>query len=98
MLQSDSIMTLLYSTAETVLNTICRRNREPNMPTPNTIVPVAHIRVADYDYNVYISMDTANRKINIFKYNEVSCDYDSFDNQRDACAFLEKPLQKPKRY
>ena len=67
------------------------------MPTPNSIVPVAHIRVADYDYNVYISMDTVNRKINIFKYNDIMCDYDTFDNQVDACSFLEKPLQKPKK-
>ncbi len=68
------------------------------MPTPNSIVPVAHIRVQDYDYNVYISMDTVNRKINIFKYDEVSCDYDTFDNQADACSFLEIPLRKPKKY
>ena len=67
------------------------------MPTPNSIVPVAHVRVNDSDYNVYISMDTANRKINIFKYDDVCCDYDTFDNQADACAFLETPLQKPKK-
>jgi len=63
------------------------------MMTPNTIVHLAHVHVAGKDYNIAISMCMATRNLHIFKYNDVSCEYEIFDNQYDACKFIEKPIQ-----
>jgi hypothetical protein len=67
------------------------------METPNTIVHFAHVHVNDQNYDVSISMCTASRRIHIFKYNESGCDYGIFDNQEEACEFLEKPLYRAPR-
>ena len=69
------------------------------MRIQDSILPVAHIHVADTDYNVYISVCTVTRHMHIFKYNDRECAYELFDNQADACQFIEEPLPgtQPKR-
>ena len=64
------------------------------MISPNTIVHLAHVHVAGSNYNIAISMCLTTRHIHIFKYNDMGCDYDIFDNQADACTFIEKPMPK----
>jgi hypothetical protein len=41
---------------------------------------------------VYISICMTTRNVHIFKYNETACDYGVFDNQADACQFINKLL------
>jgi len=65
------------------------------METPNSIIHLAHVAVHDREYNVAISLCTASRRIHVFKYNDHCCDYEQFDNQHEACEFLEKPLYRP---
>lgn len=67
------------------------------MLTPNSIVHLAHVKVADQDYNIAISVCTTTNNIHIFKYDEISCAYEIFDNQEAACRFLEEPLHKRPR-
>ena len=62
------------------------------MRLQDSIVPLAHIHVADTDYNVYISICTVTKHMHIFKYNDVSCQYEIFDGESDACEFISKPL------
>lgn len=59
-----------------------------------TMIPMAHVSVRDRDYNVYISLCLNTRRLHIFKYNDVSCQYDVFDDQADACLFIEEPLPR----
>ena len=65
------------------------------METPNSIVHLAHVAVHNREYNVAISLCTTSRNIHVFKYNDTYCDYGIFDNQHEACEFLEKPLYIP---
>ncbi len=60
------------------------------------MVPLAHVRVRDHDYAVYISLCLHTRSMHIFKYNEVCCEYDVFDVQEEATRFIEQPLPKPR--
>jgi hypothetical protein len=62
------------------------------MRIQDTIQPLAHIHVAETDYNVYISICLATRHMHIFKYNDTACEYEIFDGQEDACQFISKPL------
>ena len=62
------------------------------MESPNTIVHLAHVSVADRSYNVSISVCMATKHIHIFKYNDLCCEFEIFDNESEACAFLERPL------
>jgi hypothetical protein len=64
------------------------------MISPNSIVHLAHVHVDGKNYNIAISMCLVTRHIHIFKYNDYGCDYDIFDNQADACTFIEKPMPK----
>ena len=50
----------------------------------NAMVPIAHVQVGNRDFNAYISMCSVTRNIHVFKYNDRRCDYEVFDNQRDA--------------
>lgn len=65
------------------------------METPNSIVHLAHVAVHDREYNVAISMCTTTRHIHIFKYNDLCCDYEVFEDYSAACDFIEKPLYTP---
>ena len=62
------------------------------MKLQDTIQPLAHIHVAETDYNVYISICLATRHMHIFKYNDIACEYELFDNSEDACEFISKSL------
>jgi len=64
------------------------------MISPNTIIHLAHVHVAGKNYNIAISMCTVTRHIHIFKYNDQVCDYDIFDNQAAACAFIDRPMPR----
>lgn len=64
------------------------------MINANSMIPLAHVQVRDRDYCVYISMCVISRRMHIFKYNELSCDYDVFERESDACEFIEQPLPK----
>ena len=57
-----------------------------------TMLRIAHVHVAGHDYNVYISMCLTTHNMHIFKYNDHACDYSIFDNEADACLFIEAPL------
>lgn len=63
------------------------------MESANTIISIAHVYVAEYDYMVKVSMCTVSKRIHIFKYNQFCCEYDQFDCQYLASQFLEKPLK-----
>lgn len=60
--------------------------------TSNNMMALAHVRVADSDACVYISICMTTRNVHIFKYNDHSCDYGVFDNQADACMFIARQL------
>lgn len=62
------------------------------MTTANTMVPLAHVYVKDQDYNVYISMCTISRRMHVFKYNEVCCQYEIFDNYDEVTHWLSQRL------
>jgi len=62
--------------------------------TSNNMMALAHVRVANSETCVYISICMTTRNVHIFKYNEHSCDYGIFDNQADACQFI--ALQLPR--
>ena len=61
--------------------------------TSNNMMALAHVRVADSETCVYISICMTTRNVHIFKYNETACDYGIFDSQADACQFINKPLR-----
>ena len=58
----------------------------------NTMVPLAHVTVRDRDYQCYISMDSVSRNIHIFKYTDMSCDYEVFSDYDEACDYLNQNL------
>ena len=65
--------------------------------TANSMIPLAHIQVADRDYSVYISLCTVSSQMHIFKYNHLYCSYEVFAEEGEACWWLEKPLSAPPR-
>jgi hypothetical protein len=65
--------------------------------TANSMIPLAHIQVADRDYSVYISLCTVSSQMHIFKYNHLYCSYEVFAEEGEACRWLEKPLSAPPR-
>ena len=60
----------------------------------NNMITLAHVRVANSEVNIYISYCVASQNVHIFKYNDCACDYGVFDNQADACLFIEEKLPK----
>ena len=56
------------------------------------IVHLAHVHVEDSNYNVVITVCTTTGHIHIFKYDSYRCEYDQFDNEREACEFLNTRL------
>ncbi len=58
----------------------------------NNMITLAHVRVKNSEINIFISYCVASQNVHIFKYNSRGCDYGVFDNQADACAFIEAPL------
>lgn len=67
------------------------------MESPNTIVHIAHVRVADRDYCVAVSQNTATSMLHVFKYNDHTCDYLVTDSQSEAQEFISTPLWSPPR-
>ena len=67
------------------------------MESPNSIVHIAHVHVADRDYNVAVSQNTATLNLHIFKYNDHTCDYLITDSQAAAQEFISRPLWTPPR-
>jgi hypothetical protein len=65
--------------------------------TANSMIPLAHIQVAERDYNVYISLCTVTKQMHIFKYNQLYCAYEVFCEEGEACQWLELPLTAPPR-
>jgi hypothetical protein len=67
--------------------------------TSNNMMALAHVRVADSETCVYISICMTTRNVHIFKYNDHACDYGVFDNQADACHFIARQLPRgPSHY
>lgn len=66
--------------------------------TANSMIPLAHIQVAERDYSVYISLCTVTRQMHIFKYNQLYCSYEVFAEEGAACRWLEEPLTAPPRH
>ena len=62
--------------------------------TSNNMMALAHVRVANSETCVYISICMTTRNVHIFKYNETACDYGIFDNQADACLFSAQQLPR----
>jgi hypothetical protein len=66
------------------------------------IVPLAHVAIKDRDFNVFVSVNTYNQDIHVFKYNEDTgtCAYDVFARNEEVLDFLDLPLPKstPKHY
>ena len=60
----------------------------------NAMLPIAHVRVGDRDYNCYISICSITRNIHVFKYNELHCKYDVFTSQAEAQKWINKDLDK----
>lgn len=60
--------------------------------TANNMIQLAHVHVANSDYNIIITLCITSQRIHIFKYNDRRCDYDIFDNQADAVRFVNKSL------
>jgi len=60
--------------------------------TANNMIQLAHVRVSNTDYNIIITLCITSQRVHIFKYNDRRCDYDIFDNQADACGFVNRPL------
>ncbi len=60
--------------------------------SPNNMITLAHVRVKNSEYNIFISYCVASQNVHIFKYNDRGCDYGVFDNQADACEFIAQPL------
>ena len=65
--------------------------------TANSMIPLAHIQVAERDYSVYISLCTVTKQMHIFKYNQSYCAYEVFCEEGAACRWLEEPLSAPPR-
>jgi len=67
---------------------------------PNYIVPIAHVRIANTDTNVYVSISMQSRNIHVFKYSEdlSICEFEVCDDQSEAARFMELPLSQPKGY
>jgi len=59
-----------------------------------TIQPLAHVAVTGSDYNIYLSVCLNTHTLHIFKYNDVCCEYEQFDNQEDACVYIARPLPR----
>ena len=60
----------------------------------NSMVPIAHVRVGNKDFNAYISICSVSRNIHVFKYNEelCICEYEVFANQAEAQVWINKNL------
>ena len=58
------------------------------------MVTLAHVQVRGSDFSVHISMCMNTQRMHIFKYNDVCCDYDVFEVQEEATAFIEKPMPR----
>lgn len=63
----------------------------------NPMITVAHVLVKDRDYYAHISMNMETHLLHVFKYNDIYCDYDVFDNQHGAAEFLDRPLHRRPR-
>ena len=58
---------------------------------------LAHVAVTGSDYNIYLSVCITTQTLHVFKYNEVCCEYEQFDNQDEACEFIRQPLARNPR-
>lgn len=58
----------------------------------NAMVPIAHVRVGDRDYNCYISICSTTNNIHVFKYNDYKCEYEVFPNQYQAQIWINRNL------
>ena len=71
---------ILYQPGATMINGV------------NSMVPIAHVRVGDKDFNAYISICSISRNIHVFKYDEYQCKYDVFPSQAEAQVWINKDL------
>ena len=56
------------------------------------MLQLAHVHVANSDYNIVITLCVTSQHIHIFKYNDRRCSYEVFDNQAEAIHFINKSL------
>ena len=56
------------------------------------IQQLAHVTVRDRDYNVYVSINTQNHCLHVFKYNDRACAYEIFTSEERAESWIEQPL------
>jgi len=59
-----------------------------------TMTTLAHVQVSGHEFNIHISICVETRSIHIFKYNAQRCYYDIFDNQEDACDYINKGMPR----
>lgn len=55
---------------------------------------IAHIRVSDREYNVYISICYTSMTLHAYKYNDTSIVYDWFYTLDDFKSWLQEPIPK----
>jgi hypothetical protein len=59
-----------------------------------TMTTLAHVQVTGQQFNIHISVCDESHTIHIFKYNAQKCYYDIFDNQEDACDFINSGMPR----
>jgi len=57
-----------------------------------TIQPLAHVRVDNSHYNVYVSVCRETLQLHVFRYNEQGCDYDVCTDQEQAQVSIARPF------
>ena len=61
---------------------------------------IAHIKVSDRDFYVYISLCTLSQNLHIFKYDDISCEYEIFPtvgretHLQMAMMWIPKPIKR----
>lgn len=60
--------------------------------TANNMLQLAHVHVANSDYNIVITLCVTSERLHIFKYNDQRCEYEVFESQSGAIEFVNRPL------
>ena len=55
---------------------------------------IAHIKVYDRDYNVYISFSYTSLTVHAYKYDNVSIEYEWFASMSDFKLWIQEPIRR----
>lgn len=55
---------------------------------------IAHIRVNDRDFNVYISIAYNTATLHMFKYDNFTCEYEWFTVWSEAKEWIQRPIRR----